>query len=282
MSNSKLINIILLGGDLEGVRVVDTEGNVRGILCPRSLFSDAKSKRKEFERPGVYLLTGTHEKGELTKVYVGKSKRIGQRIISQDYDKDWWETLICFTSRDDSLNEAHAGYLESKLISLAQKVNQCKLDNKNTHPPSLPETDTIFADNFLKEILLSLSVLGYSYFEIPRKKRGKQEILHLKAGGINAKGYESSEGFVVLKGSEAVLKPGNALYERYRGLRDDLKKNRVFKEESGKLVLTQDYTFTSSSSAASVLSGNVISGLTSWKNQKGVVLKELQEKKAAL
>lgn len=286
MSNAKLIKIMLLGGDLHGLRVVDAGGRVQGILCPRPLFPDAKRKRKEyFDNPGVYLLTDTPGGGELPEVYVGMAVNVGGRIITQDYDRDFWDTLIFFNTMDRSLNEAHARYLESKLISLALEAKGCKLDNKQKPRPNISEMDTLLADNFLADIQLCMSVLGYRFLEMPEKPRGKkeeQEILYFKASGINATGYESSEGFVVKKGSEAVQKPRASLYDRYKGLREDLKKNGVFEEKEGKLVLTQDYTFSSPSAAASVFSGCVMNGLTSWINQKGVELKELQKRKAAL
>ena len=63
-------------------------------------------------------------------------------------------TAVVFTSKDATLNKAHAQHLESRLIGLAQEAKRCQLDNANTPQlPSLSESDTATIEAFLGEML---------------------------------------------------------------------------------------------------------------------------------
>src|SRR5262249_13785635 len=127
-------------------------------------------------------------------------------------------SLILFTA-DNQLHKAHVQYLESRLVSLARAAKRCVLDNGND--PQLPALDianTAAMDGFLEEMLPIFPLLGLTVFEVPSQppkpvtgkpspvtKPGPQDTtLYLKARGIKASGYDRSEGFVVLAGSEAV------------------------------------------------------------------------------
>ena len=55
----------------------------------------------------------------------------------------------------------------------------------------------------------------------------------------------------------------------------------VLTQQSDCLVFTKDYEFTSPSAAASVIHGGHANGLISWKNSKGLTLKELEQKETA-
>jgi hypothetical protein len=63
-------------------------------------------------------------------------------------------------------------------------------------------------------------------------------------------------------------------------LRKTLIENGVFSDIGDLYQLTQDYTFSSPSTAAGVLRGSSANGLTEWKNNKGRTLKEIQESEA--
>jgi Domain of unknown function (DUF4357) len=53
-----------------------------------------------------------------------------------------------------------------------------------------------------------------------------------------------------------------------------------FRKEGEHLIFTQDYRFSSPSTAAGVLVGGASNGRRAWKNQSGQTLKKLQDMRA--
>jgi hypothetical protein len=62
-----------------------------------------------------------------------------------------------------------------------------------------------------------------------------------------------------------------------RGLREDLIKSGVLVGVDNVLKFSQDFEFTSPSTAASVIAGASVNGRESWRTAEGRTLKELQE-----
>src|SRR5439155_20186229 len=126
----------------------------KGIVCPRSRFPKAKI-RAEFSRTGVYLLRGPSESGDLPTLYIGEGDPTRPRLESHHAKRDFWTSLILFTSKDESLNKAHVQYLESRLVTLAREAKRYVLDNISVPQlPSMTEADTAEMDTFLEEMLL--------------------------------------------------------------------------------------------------------------------------------
>ena len=94
---------------------------------------------------------------------------------------------------------------------------------------------------------------------------------------ITAQGYESAQGFLVLAGSTAVTAEKPSIHAYLSSLRKQLKQQGVLVGDGERLKLTQDYEFSSSSTAAGVLVGSPISGPQSWKDSSGRTLKQIQE-----
>ena len=129
-----------------------------GLVIPRSLISDAKS-RDEFRRTGIYFLVG-EEENELPTIYIGQGDPVRRRLVAHLSDKDFWSWAVFFVTRDDSLNKAHIGHLESELIKLAHETKRAKLDNGNVPQPSpLSEADAADMDSFLADILSILPLV---------------------------------------------------------------------------------------------------------------------------
>ncbi|MGB9835006.1 MAG: DUF4357 domain-containing protein, partial [bacterium] len=144
--------------------------------------------------------------------------------------------------------------------------------------PALSEADAADAEAFLSDVLLCLPVLGVRFFEKPRAPASERADLFLKAKGVEARGIDAPEGFVVRAGSTAVKKEAPSIHGYLRELRRTLVENGVFKDEGDVYKLTQDYTFSSPSTAAGVLLGRSANGRTEWKGRNGQTLKEIQEK----
>ena len=198
------IRIFLPDGTPEGLRIVEKSNwTGRGVVCPRSQFREAKS-RPDFGKTGVYVLLGPSDSGDLATIYIGEGDPARPRLEQHFAKKDFWTSLILFTSKDENLNKAHVQYLEASLAARAKEANRCILDNANVPQlPSLSEPDKAEMEGFLEEMLLIFPVLGLLAFEKPQAVRPLERMLYLRGRGIIAEGYEDAAGFVVLAGSQA-------------------------------------------------------------------------------
>ena len=162
--------------------------------------------RPEFDRTGVYILTGPAETSGLLWVYVGESESIRARLVQHAGQKEFWTQAVFFVSKDDDLNKAHVQYLEARLLEMAREVKRCELDNGNEpNKPSISEADTQYMEGFLDELLVCLPVLGISVFLKPERPAESAARLFLKLRDIEASGYKTADGFVVVAGSTANL-----------------------------------------------------------------------------
>lgn len=265
-------------GSSDGFRLLEKSNwTGHGLLCPRPVFGEAKS-RAELARTGIYVLLGPSSEGELPEVYIGEGDPIRPRLEQHQRNLDFWTTAICFTSKDTNLNKAHVQYLESRLVELAKAAKRCTLQNATTPQlPSLSEADVADTEAFLAEMLLCFPVLGVTVFEKPEKQARSRETLALKAKGIVATGYESSGGFVVLSGSGVVGKEVPSIHAYISELRTSLLKQGVLSTDGSAAVFKQDYEFKSPSMAAAVVLARTANGRVEWKDSKGRTLREIQE-----
>lgn len=275
------VRIFIPEGNPEGLKIVEKSNwTGQGIVFPRALFAEAR-QREELKRTGVYLLWGPGEKGQLPHAYVGEGDSIIFRLDQHAKNKDFWTHCAIFTSKDQNLNKAHVQHLESRLVGLASETKRCTLDNANIpQQPWLSEADKADAEAFLEDMLLCLPVVGVGFFEKVKVASSKSNDLMLKAKGIEARGVNTPQGFVVRAGSTAVKTETPSIHSYLSELRKNLIENGVFSDIGDLYQLTQDYTFSSPSTAAGVLRGSSANGLTEWKNNKGRTLKEIQEAEA--
>jgi hypothetical protein len=272
------IRIFLPDGSPDGLRIVEKSNwTGSGVICPRPLLKEMKG-RPEFSRTGVYVLAGPPSQSDMPQVYIGEGDPVLPRLEQHLAKKDFWTTMICFTSKDGNLNKAHVQYLEARLLEHARGAKRCELENGNVpQKPSLSEADTAEVEGFLDEMLLCFPVLGVSIFEKPEKFSNKTIKLVLTAKGIQAAGYESPQGFVVTSGSEAVVATAPSIHPYLIEIRQGLLRHGILQDAGGKFRLTQDYVFNSPSTAAGVLLGRSANGRVEWRTKDGRTLKALQE-----
>ncbi len=281
------LRIFVADGDPDGLRIVDKSNWIgKALVFPRALLPQVKA-RPELAQTGVYLLLGPRPDGEGDMLYVGEGDPIRPRLESHYAQKDFWTRAIGFTTTTaGQLNKAHVQFLESRLIALARAAKRMPLDNANQPAePSLSEADRADMEVFLGHMLGMLPVLGVHAFEqapkAPAAKAGP--VLSCKGKGVQATGYEASQGFVVRAGSQAVADtvPSMALHVRgMYDLRQELIGNGVLGLQGGLYQFTQDYSFSSPSTAAAVVLGRSANGRIEWKAADGRTLKELQEAEA--
>jgi hypothetical protein len=122
------------------------------LVSSRSDYLKAR-KRAEYGRPGVYLLTGPPSGNVLRdQLYVGEADDVRDRVDQHVKGKDFWTTVIAFTSKDENLNKAHVRYLEARLVQLATEAGRVAVLN-GTAPalPKLSEPDRADMEAYLRE-----------------------------------------------------------------------------------------------------------------------------------
>jgi hypothetical protein len=272
------VRIFVPSGEPEALRIVEKSNwTGQGLVFPRSLFGEAR-QRQELRRTGVYVLWGPGDDGELSRVYVGEGDTVLPRLDLHAKNKDFWTHAVVFTSKDQNLNKAHGQYLEARLVALANEAKRCEMDNGNVPQlPALSEADEADAEGFLADLLLCLPVVGVTFFEKPRAGTTKAHELVLKAKGVEARGVDGAEGFVVRAGSQAVKAEVPSIHAYLAALRRALLQKAVLVDADAVYRMTQDYTFNSPSTAAGVLLGRSANGRAEWKDAKGRSLKEIQD-----
>ncbi len=279
------LRIFVADGDPDGLRVVERSNWIgKALIFPRALLPKVK-QRDELGQTGVYLLLGPRDDGEGEKLYIGEGDPIRPRLESHYAQKDFWTRAVCFVAAPGQLNKAHVQFLEANLVRLAKAAKRMPLDNGNAPAePTLSEADRADMLVFLANMLGMLPVLGVQAFEqVPPAAAAAAPLLTCMGKGVLATGFEASQGFVVKAGSHAVGETAPSMQQHVRGmfdLRQELIGNGVLAAEAGGYRFTQDYVFTSPSTAAAVVLGRSANGRIEWKDAQGRTLKELQEREA--
>lgn len=147
-AQAKIINMLLYDGSLGGViRIEDSNWNAGELFsAPRESVSELIDTGA-CNRYGVYLLLSAN------KVYVGQSSDLAKRISQHIAGKDWWESVLILTTKDDTLNRSDIDYLEYVLIEKANAIQNLDSDNKKSGNP--PKVD-IFKKTLLNQYLRRL------------------------------------------------------------------------------------------------------------------------------
>ncbi|MBY0572850.1 MAG: GIY-YIG nuclease family protein, partial [Undibacterium sp.] len=212
------------------------------------------------------------------------------RLESHFSNKDFWSRAVFFVAGAGQLNKAHVQFLEAQLIQRAKDAKRMRLENiKSENEPTLSEADHADMLVFLDHMLSILPALGVSAFELSRAADtsvASSTLFTCTGKGLQAQGYESTQGFVVKAQSQASLALTSSMQEQSRGTtvdrRLDLINNAVLERVGDHYVFTQDYSFSSPSTAAAIVLGRSANGRTEWKDASGRTLKEIQMQQAGL
>lgn len=278
--SSATIKIFLVQGDPKRLRTAELSNwTGKAVAGPRSEF-DGLIGREESDKSGVYFLTGHDPESGKSAIYIGEAENIRERIKAH-LEKDFWNQLVYFISKDENLTKAHIRYLEGKLIDQARKAGRALVVNGQNSGAKLPESDREDMEVFLKKINQLLPVLGIELLVMPTSKaktNTEREVLFCEIKGLKAIGHLTPNGFLVLKDSQAVLNE-RASTQRYPwplDIRQKLKEDGVLSVHEDYLQFTRDEEFSSPSAAAAVIHGGHANGLIAWKNKEGKTLKEIE------
>jgi hypothetical protein len=280
MKDTATVKIFLAQGSPTSVRTAELSNwTGKAVAGPRSQIEEIL-KREEANNPGVYFLTGVNPETGRDKVYIGEAEVIRNRIKGH-MGKDFWKTIVFFVSKDENLTKAHIKYLEGKLIETAKSIGRSELENAQSSGSHLPESDAADMDIFLFRMEQLLPILGQDFLKplVKQEVSRKSDLLFCEIKNLKATGRQTDNGLVVLKDSEAVLeeRPSTQKYQYAANLRKTLLDENIVEKRDDRLVFISDYEFSSPSAAAAVVHGGQANGLTSWKDSKGISLKQKEE-----
>lgn len=282
MKFGKTIKIFLIDGDSNGRMTCELSNwTGKAYKIPRIKIKDC-SDRDDLSNTGVYLLLGKDEDGN-DLVYIGEAETILTRLNTHLNQKDFWNEAIVFVSKDDNLNKAHIKYLENRLYEIAKYVKRYKIENTVIPTQSsISESDKSEMEEYLENIKILVNALGHKLFEGRRENQNfinkvtQEFILTNPREDSNAIGLPTSEGFVVFKGSILSKSTTPKIPLGILKVREELIKTGKAVLVNENYQLSEDFVFNSPSQAASVLLGKSANGLTEWRIESGVNLKDYE------
>lgn len=277
---AKTIQIFLPGGDPRGIRVAEiTTRIVQVIEVPRSLLEDF-FKMPESGQVAVYFLVAHSEDGEDPKVYVGQSGDLEARLTIHNKKRDFWQRALVLVSKTNSLTQTHALFLEWFCLQAVRKADRYVAENGNAgtkpHTPAPLEAD---CHEIFDTASTLLATLGFPMFDTVAPSASsptKGDPFYCKSGGINGRGLYTTEGFVVLRGSEGKRANVPTLSEANQRFRQRLIDGGIMKSQGEAVVFTKDHLFGSPSMAALALLGRTSNGWKEWKDANGRTLDEVK------
>lgn len=276
----KTIQIFLPDGNARSVRIAEiTSRTVQAIQIPRSKIKEAGG-RPEPQSVGVYFLFGEDNEGAKPLVYIGEAEDCYKRLKQHHQSKDFWNAAVAITSKTSSFTKAHGKYLEWFCIQEAQKAQRYRLANSTvpTEPYISEPVRADLLDNF-ETIRVLLSTLGFPVFEEVTRPAAGRKLLYCKGRSVSGVGEYIEDGFVVFKGSTAMLNETKSAQGGWvTRVRDRMKQEGtlVLSEDGTHYEFVRDHVFNSPSGAAVAILGRRTNGWRKWKNEAGQTLDELE------
>lgn len=269
----KTIKLFLLAGDPTGAKKVQLSNwSGMAFVIPRNKL-EFINKREELKKQCVYFLIGGTSLSP--EVYIGETENF-QKRIPQHQSKDFWNTCVIFLAKDENLSKAHIRFLESTFVEDCKKANRAKLHNGNSPEGSrLSEEDESDMNEFKQNIKLVLSALGYTFHEIATVS---DKTYSIKAKGLKANGIYTSEGMIVLEGSQVTKEETPSIGDSLRNLRTEKLQEQALIDKGAYYEVEQKITFSSLSTAAGFVMGRRANGWTEWKNSVGKTIDEIERK----
>ena len=294
MNRSKNINMFLMDGEVTG-KIKCTLSNWTGVIykIPRIQLADLKS-RDEMKQSGIYFLFRRDEDKQKNITYIGQAtnRKNGEGVLlrvqehTRDSHADYFNDVIILTTQNNSFGPTEISYLENKFTQLAKESGRYIVKNGNEpNPGNVTEEKQSDLDEGVENVLMIVGTLGYRVFipmttKVDQQARNEvEQYLYLKRKMkksdqiIEAKCERTTEGFVVLEGSQVEMIDSPAIPTSLKELRKELIKANVIKGG----ILQEKQLFSSPSYAAAFVLGMNTNGRMDWKDKDGKTLKELEE-----
>ncbi|MBO4830292.1 MAG: GIY-YIG nuclease family protein [Fibrobacter sp.] len=250
-------------------------------------------KMDELSSPGIYFLINKNNT-QIT-LYVGEADEVNSRLKNHINGKDWWDSFVCFISKDGNLTKAHVRYLEKRFYQIA-KENTTAFDLQNASEPpgsKLPQSDVDDLEEYLKNVIFVLQNLGLLDFArtsdvIEESKINNKDVFYInltsdrkddKGKVLTGKLIITNDGYKLLKGSFIEKKERQSFQTHcYYPLRKKIESSGLLENSrfDGVYVLKENIDFNSSSAAAAVVKNRATNGPKEWKHPSGITLDEFE------
>lgn len=272
----KTIELFLVNGTADSLITAELSNwNGKAIKIPRT--EVASCDREDLQNAGVYFLFCQEE--EKDSVYIGEAENVLSRLndhirdYKADKEKYYWNTAVVFIGRD--LNKALIRYLENRFVEIAKESGRYTVLTKNTFKNTvMKESQIATMEEFIDNVKVLISTLGYKVLVSESQVTKDTTYLYCKGSGGDAKGYVSSGGFTILKGSKVsdhIVQSFETRGKSYYELRKKLENEKIIQFD----YFMEDYEFTSPSAASAIVLGRTSNGNHDWKTIDGKKLKEI-------
>lgn len=277
MAYGKAIELFLVNGTAESLITAELSNwNGKAIKIPRKEVQQCK--RDDIKNAGVYFLFCKENNGN-DSVYIGEAENVLDRLnqhirdYNSDKEKYYWNTAVIFIGTD--LNKALIRYLENRFVDIARDCGRYQVLTKNTYKNTvMKESQIASMEEFIDNVKIIINTLGYKVLEPVSHVDESTIYLYCKGSGGAAKGFVSSGGFTVLKGSKIsdhIVSSFEMRGKTYFNLRNNLIEDHIIVDG----VFVKDYEFNAPSAASAVILGRTSNGNVDWKSKDGKMLKEI-------
>lgn len=277
MAYGKAIELFLVNGTAESLITAELSNwNGKAIKIPRKEIQQCK--REDIKNAGIYFLFCKENNGN-DSVYIGEAENVLDRLMQhlRDYNSDkekyYWNTAVIFIGTD--LNKALIRYLENRFVDIARDCGRYQVLTKNTYKNTvMKESQIASMEEFIDNVKIIINTLGYKVLEPVSHVDESTIYLYCKGSGGSAKGFVSSGGFTVLKGSKIsdhIVSSFKMRGKTYFNLRNNLIEDHIIVDG----VFVKDYEFNAPSAASAVILGRTSNGNVDWKSKDGKMLKEI-------
>ena len=243
--------MFLMDGEVTG-KIKCTLSNWTGVIykISRIQLGDLKS-RDEMKQSGIYFLFGRDEDKQKDVTYIGQAttRKNGEGVLlriqehTRDTHADYFNDVIILTTQNNSFGPTEISYLENKFTQLAKEAGRYIVKNGNDpNPGNVTEEKESELDEIVENTLMIIGTLGYRVF-VPMTTKVSQDLtdnhstyLYLKRKTkksnkvIEATCERTTEGFVVLEGSQVEIKDSPYLPASLKEMRQNLIASRVIQD----------------------------------------------------
>jgi hypothetical protein len=282
-----------MDGDPSG-RIKCTLANWTGVVykIPRTELEKCKGRR-DLMQSGVYFLFGISDQTDDSVAYIGQAgiRKNGEGILyrlqehKRNPDKDYWTEAVVFTTSNNSFGPTEISYLENRFTKMATETKRYIIKNGNDpNPGHITEEKESELEEFIDYAKIVMGTLGHRIFEplitnthseegaiLEAKADSAQIILEIKQRTAEAKGQQTNEGFVLMKGSRIKPEISPTLRDAVRRLRE-----RYSPKIDAEGILQEDILLRSPNEAAHFTLGYPVNALITWKTADGKTLKEIE------
>lgn len=270
----RLIQTYLTDGTLEGIRIIDHEGDIEAYVIPRLKLAEAKNEEKLIQ-PALYILLNAED----NRAYIGESESFLVRATQHLKSKDWWTLAVAIVSKTNNLEKGDVKYLESLAVERA-RGGSVHIEN-DTVPPrnNIQRFKVHKLDKILDDTQLVLASLGYDVLSASKQEQ-QDQIWYCKSKLSNAKAMFRADQFVLLAGS-LIDKSHTTNFEKrwpwQVSERQDIFANKSI-DHGDYVELTENISFKSPSYAGHIVTGRSVNGWMLWKNEAGQTMDEVMRR----